>query len=71
MADVVDVHIRLRVVTEIPTAESPRPKDNHRRLRSVYDKDIIDVISDAGSIVLRAVKRTMATGPAVTDQPQP
>jgi len=70
MADVVDVHIRLRVVTEIPTAESSRPIDNHRHLRSVYDKDIIDVISDAGSIVLRAVKRTMGKGLAVTDQPQ-
>jgi len=70
MADVVHVHIRLRVVTEIPTAESSRPIDNHRRLRSVYDKDTIDVISHAGSIALTAVKRTMVTGPAVTDQSQ-
>jgi hypothetical protein len=70
MADVVDVHTRLRVVNEFPTAESSTPTDNHRHMRSVCDKDVTDVISDAGSIGLKTVKRTMATAPTVTDQPQ-
>jgi hypothetical protein len=52
MADVLDIHTRLQVVTEFPTMESSRLTDN------------------AVSKVLRAVKRTMVTGPAVTHQPQ-
>jgi hypothetical protein len=45
-------------VTELPTVESSRPIDNHRHLRNVYGKDVKDVIPDAESMVLTALKRT-------------
>jgi hypothetical protein len=59
MADVVDVRTRQRVVIEFLTAESSSPIEIHRRLISVYVEDAIDVGSDAGSVVLRKVKRLM------------
>jgi histone-lysine N-methyltransferase SETMAR len=40
------------VVIEFLTAESSSPIEIHRRLRSVYVEDAIDVGSDAGSVVL-------------------
>lgn len=57
-------------MTEFPTVESSRPIDNHRHMRNVYGKDVKDVISDAESIVLTVVKRTLVTGYTVTDQLQ-
>jgi hypothetical protein len=46
------------------------PIEIHRCLRSVCGEDAIDVNSDDGSFVLRALKRTVVTGPAQADQPQ-
>jgi transposase len=45
MADVVDVRTRQRVVTKFLVAKGSSPIDIHRRLRSVYSEDAIDVIS--------------------------
>ena len=66
MADFVDGHTMQRVVTEILTAEGSSPG----HLRRVCGKDTIDVNSDAGFVVLRSMKRTLVTGPAVVDQPR-
>jgi len=41
----------------------------HRRLGSAHGEDAIDVsCSDAGPVVLRAVKRTLVTGPTASQQ---
>jgi transposase len=45
MADVVDVRTRQRAVIEFLTAEGSSPIEIHRRLRSVYGEDAIDVSS--------------------------
>jgi transposase len=45
MADVVDVRSRQRVVIEFLTAEGSSPIKIHRRLRSVFGEDTIDVSS--------------------------
>jgi len=58
------------VVTEFLTAEDSSPIEIHRRLRSVYGVDVIDVSSDAGSVVIRVVKRALVTGPAAAEQPR-
>jgi hypothetical protein len=52
------------------TADGCSPLEIHRRLRSVYGEDAIDVGSDAGPVVLRTVIRTLFTGPAATVQPR-
>lgn len=66
--DVVDVGTKQKLVIEVFTAEGSIPI--HRCLRGVCGEDAIDISSDAGSVVLRAVKRTMVAGTAVADQPQ-
>jgi hypothetical protein len=68
VTDVVVVRTRQRVVTELFTVEGFSPIELHRSLRSVYGEDAIDATSDAGSIVVRAVKRTLLTRPAEGDQ---
>jgi hypothetical protein len=60
---------RQRVVVEFRTVECSSPIQIHRCLRSMYGEDAIDVSSDAGSVILRLVKRTLVTGPAAADQP--
>ena len=40
----------------------------HRRLGSAHGEDAIDVSSDAGPVVLRAMKRTLVTGPTASQQ---
>ena len=40
-----DVRTRQRVVIEFLTAEGSRPIEIHRRLRSVYGEDAVDVSS--------------------------
>ena len=64
MTDVVVVRTKQRVVIEFPTVEGFSPTEIHRSLRSVYSGDAIDAGSDAGYIVVRAVKRTLLTRPA-------
>jgi hypothetical protein len=66
-ADALYVRTRLRVVTEFLTVEDSSPIEIHRRLRSVYCVDAIDVSSDAWSVVIRAVKRALVTGPAAAE----
>jgi hypothetical protein len=57
MAHVVDVRTKQRVVTGFLTAEGSNQIQIHRHLGSAYSKDAIDVSSDAGLVILRAVKR--------------
>jgi len=70
MTDVVVVRTRQRVVTEVFTVEGFSPTEIHRSLRSVCGEDASDASSNAGSIVIRAVKRTLLTHPAAGDQPR-
>lgn len=58
------------MVSEFLTAEDSSQIEIHIHLRSVYGVDAIDVSSDAGSIVIRVVKRVLVTGPAAADQPR-
>jgi hypothetical protein len=69
MVDVVDIHTRHRVVTVFLTAEGSSQIEIHILLRSMRGDNAIDVSSDTGSIILRAVKRTMMAGPAAANQP--
>jgi hypothetical protein len=60
MEDVVDVLDR----DWISHYGKASPTEIHRRLRSVYDGDAMHYVSsDARSVVLRAVKKTLVTGP--------
>lgn len=61
MTDVVVLRTRQREVIEFLTVEYFSPAEIHRSLRSMYGEDSIDAGSDAGSIVVRAVKRTLLT----------
>jgi hypothetical protein len=70
VTDVVVVRTRQRVVIEFLTVEGLSPTEIHRSMRSVYGEYAIGVSSDAGSIVVRAVKRTLLTRPAEGDQPR-
>jgi len=73
MADVVDIYTKQTVVNEFLTADGSSPIEIHRCLRSTCDNDdddAIDVSSDTKSIILKAVKRTLVTGPAVANEPQ-
>jgi hypothetical protein len=58
VTDIVVVRARQRVAIEFLTVEGFSPNEIHRSLRSVYGEDAIDASSDAGPIVVRAVKRT-------------
>lgn len=56
-------YVLVRVVTEFLTAEGSSPIEIHRRLRSVHGEDAIMLVQlDAGSVVLREVKRILVTG---------
>jgi hypothetical protein len=63
MADVVDVRIGQRVMTEFLTVEGSSLKAIQRRMRSVYSEDAIDVRSDSVSVLSTALIRTLMTGP--------
>jgi hypothetical protein len=65
MAHVVDLCTRQRVEIEFFTAEGCSPIEIHRCLRSMFGEDAIDCASDAGSVTLRAVTRTLLTGAGV------
>lgn len=56
--DIVDVRTRQRMVIEFFTAEGSSPVEIHVLLRSVCGDDTIDVNSDAGFTISRAVKKT-------------
>jgi len=58
------------VVIEFLTVEGFSPTEIYRSLKSVYGEDAIDASSDSGSIVVRAVKRTVLTRSAAGDKPQ-
>jgi len=72
MADVVDIYTKQTAVNEFLTTDGSSPIEIHRCLRSTCDDDddAIDVSSDTESIILKAVKRTLVTGPAVANEPQ-
>jgi len=70
VTNVVVLRTRQRVVTEFLTVEDFSPTEIHRSLRSVCGVGDINVSSDAGSIVIRAVKRKLLTHPAAGDQPR-
>jgi len=57
------------VVIEFLTVEGFSPTEIYRSLKSVYCEDAIDVSSDSGSIVVRAVKRTLLTRSAEAGKP--
>jgi hypothetical protein len=63
MGDFVNVHTIRRVVIEFLTMAGSSPG----HLRSVCGEDTINVNSDAGFVVLRSMKRTLATGLAAVD----
>ena len=66
-----DIHTRHKVVVELLNVEgSSFIEIHHRRLRSVYAEVSIYVNLNAGSVILRAVERSLVTGPARADQPQ-
>lgn len=66
-----DIHARKKVVIELLTVEgSSLIEIHHRCLRSVYAEVAIYVNLNAGSVILRAVERSLVTGPARADQPQ-
>jgi len=59
----------LRLVTELRTAKGSNPTEIDRNGRNVCDEGVTDVRSDAGSVILRAVAKSLMTGPAATDRP--
>lgn len=66
-----DIHTKQKVVTELLTVEgSSLIEIHHRNLRSVYVEVAIYVNLNAGSVILKAVERSLVTGPARADQPQ-
>jgi hypothetical protein len=64
-----DLRFTLRLVTEFLTAKGSNPTEIGRHGRNVYDEGATDVSSDAGSVVLRAVAKSLMTGPAAADRP--
>jgi hypothetical protein len=68
MAYVMYIRTRQRVVTEFVTTESSGPIAIHTQIKIVYGADTTDVNSDTGSVTLRAVKRTLVTGPTALEQ---
>ena len=56
------------MVIELFTAEGSSLVEIYRYLRSVYGEDAVDVSLDGGSVVLRAVERTLKMGLAEADQ---
>lgn len=66
-----DIHSRQKVIIELLIVEgSSLIEFHHRHLRSVSAEVAIYVNLNAGSVILRAVERSLVTGPASTDQPQ-
>jgi hypothetical protein len=71
MAVIVDIHSRQKVIIELLTVEgSTLIEFHHRCLRSVYAEVAIYVNLNTESVILRAVERSLVTGPARADQPQ-
>jgi len=84
MADVVGIYTKQTGVTEFLTADGSSPLMIHRCLRSTCGDDdddddgggdddddyAIDVSKDNASTILKAVKRTLVTGPAAANKPQ-
>jgi transposase len=64
MTDVVDVNTRQRMVTELLTAEGSSPIEVHRRLRSVYGEDAVEISS-----VRRWIRRFNSGEKDVGDNP--
>jgi hypothetical protein len=65
MADDVGIRTRQRVAIEFLGTESSSLKDIHRRLRSVYGEDAIDISS-----VRRRVRRFKSSEKDIGDAPQ-
>ena len=65
MADVVDIRTKQCVVIKFLTAEGSSPIEIHRRLRSVYGEDAIDVTS-----VRRWVRRFKSGEKDISDRPR-
>lgn len=75
MADVMNIYTKQTAVIEFLDADGSSPIEIERCLRSTCDNDdddddAIDVSSDTKSIILKAVKRTLVTGPAAANEPQ-
>jgi hypothetical protein len=71
MVDIVEIHTRQKVVIELLTVEgSSLIEFHHRCQRSVCAEVAIFVNLNSGSVILRAVERSLMTGPARADQPQ-
>jgi hypothetical protein len=65
----VDVRTSQGVVVEFLTAKYSSPKEICRRLRSVFGEVALDVNSETGPVILRAVKRALVTGCHIGERP--
>jgi hypothetical protein len=68
MAYIVDVRTSLGVVVELLTAEGSSPKEICRRLRSVFGGGAIDISSENGPVVSKAVNPALLSGYHIGDR---